>query len=84
MKETRRNLPPILGAARLLAARFPDLQFLIPVASTLTREKMAAMVDMPGVVLTDGDFHEAMRLCDTAIVSSGTATVETGLLEVRW
>ena len=82
MKETRRNLPPILGAARLLAARFPDLQFLIPVASTLTREKMAAMVDMPGVVLTDGDFHEAMRLCDTAIVSSGTATVETGLLEV--
>lgn len=82
MKEARRNLQPILGAARLLASRFPDLQFLIPVATTLTRQKMAAMVDLPGVVLTDGDFYEAMQLCDVAIVSSGTATVETGLLEV--
>ena len=82
MKEARRNLPPILGAARLLSTRFPDLQFLIPVATTLTRQKMAAMVDLPGVVLTDGDFYEAVHLCDAAIVSSGTATVETGLLGV--
>lgn len=82
LKEARRNLPPIIGAARLLLARFPDLQFLIPVATTLTRQRMSAMVDLPGVVLTDGDFYEAVHLCDVAIVSSGTATVETGLLGV--
>ena len=82
MKEARRNLPPILGAARLLSLRFPGLQFLMPVATTLTKQKMTAMVDLPGVVLTDSDFYEAVSLCDAAIVSSGTATVETGLLGV--
>ncbi|HEY3175134.1 MAG TPA: lipid-A-disaccharide synthase [Candidatus Polarisedimenticolia bacterium] len=82
MKEVRRNLPPVLGAARLLSERFPDLQYLIPVASTLTRSAVSSMVDLPGVALTDGDFNEAVNLCEAAIVSSGTATVETGLLGV--
>jgi lipid-A-disaccharide synthase len=82
MKEARRNLPPILGAARLLRERHTGLQFMIPVATTLTREAMASMVDLPDVVLTDGDFYEAMGLCEAAIVSSGTATMETALLEV--
>jgi lipid-A-disaccharide synthase len=82
IKEARRNLAPILGAARLLRGRHEDLQFMIPVATTLTREAMAAMVDLPDVVLTDGDFYDAMSLCEAAIVSSGTATMETALLEV--
>jgi lipid-A-disaccharide synthase len=81
-KEVRRNLPPILGAARLLSERFENLQFMIPVASTLTREGVREMVDLPGAVITDGDFHEALNLCEAAIVSSGTATMEAGLLEV--
>ena len=82
LKEARRNLPPILGAARLLQERHDDLQFMIPIASTLTRGAFSPLVDLPGVVLTDGDFYEAMNLCEAAIVSSGTATMETGLLGV--
>ncbi len=81
-KEARRNLPPILGAARLLAQRFPDLQFVIPVASTLSRQALEEWVDLPGVVYTERDFYEAIHLCEAAIVSSGTATMEVGLLEV--
>ncbi|MFQ5701221.1 MAG: lipid-A-disaccharide synthase [Acidobacteriota bacterium] len=82
MKEVRRNLPPILGAARRLRKRFPDLQFLMPVASTLTRDGVAAMVDLPGVVFTEGGFYEALNMCEVAAVSSGTATMEVGLLGV--
>jgi lipid-A-disaccharide synthase len=82
MKEVRRNLPPLLGAARLLSRRFPDLQYLIPVASTLAPGAMRSMVDLPEAVLSDGDFNEVVNLCEAAIVSSGTATVETGLLGV--
>jgi len=81
-KEARRNLPAILGAARQLASRFENLQFMMPVASTLSRDALAAMVDLPGVVFTESDFYEAIRLCEAAIVSSGTATMEVGLLEV--
>lgn len=82
LKEARRNLPPILGAARLLSERFDDLAFVVPVASTLSRRALAPMIDRPDVVLAEGDFHETMRLCEAAVVSSGTATVETGMLEI--
>ncbi len=82
MKEARRNLPSILGAARILKSRFENLQFLVPVASTLTRERLAPLIDLPGAVLTDRDFYEAIALCETAVVSSGTATMEVGLIGV--
>ena len=82
VKEARRNLPPILGAARLLAEKHQGLQFLMPVASTLTVGALAEMVDLPGIIFTRDDFYEAVNLCDIAIVASGTATMEVGLLEV--
>ena len=82
VKEARRNLPPILGAARLLAEKNGGLQFLMPVASTLNVQVLADLVDLPGVIFTRDDFYEAVNLCDIAIVASGTATMEVGLLEV--
>lgn len=82
LKEVRRNLPPVLGAARLLSEKHPDLQYVIPVASTLTREAVRGMVDLPGAAIVEGEFYEAMSLCEAAIVSSGTATVEIGLMEI--
>ncbi len=82
LKEVRRNLPPILGAARLLSDRFGDLQFVIPVASTLSKSVLQEKIDLPGAVLTEDSLYEALNLCEAAIVSSGTAAMETGLLEV--
>jgi lipid-A-disaccharide synthase len=82
INEARRNLPPILGAARLLAEKNAGLQFLMPVASTLSVAELADLVDLPGVIFTRDDFYEAVNLCDIAIVASGTATMEVGLLEV--
>ncbi len=80
LKEVRRNLPPILGAARLLSERFEGVQFLLPVASTLRVDALRRMLGRNEVTLTDSDFYEALNLCETAIVSSGTATMEVGLL----
>lgn len=85
LKEARRNLPPILGAARLLARRHDDLQFMIPVASTLTTGALRDLLEPSDAlqpVLIEDSFLEAMSLCEAAIVSSGTATMETALLEV--
>ncbi|MGH9868333.1 MAG: lipid-A-disaccharide synthase [Candidatus Polarisedimenticolia bacterium] len=82
LKEVRRNLPPMLGAARLLSAQIPGLSFLLPVASTLRRETLAPIVEGHDVTLTDGDFYETVGLCEAAIVSSGTATMELGLMAI--
>lgn len=81
-KEVSRNLPPIAAAARLLARRFEDLQFLVPVAPTLSRAWLEERAALPGAVFTSADYYEGVGLCEAAIVSSGTATVEAGLLGV--
>ncbi len=82
--EVANLLPDMLGAARLLAERYPDLQFVLPVAHTLTRDFVAGFVSGAGVTVTmiDGRVYDVLRASDAAIVTSGTATLETGLMNV--
>ena len=82
--EVANLLPDILGAAKLLAERHPDLQFVLPVAHTLSRDFVAGFVDGAGVAvtMTDGRVYDVLKASDAAIVTSGTATLETGLMTV--
>ncbi len=77
-------LPDMLTAAELLRKRFPDLQFILPVAHTLTLDFVKAFVDQSGipVTLTEGRVYDVLKASDAAIVTSGTATLETGLMTV--
>ena len=82
--EIRHILPPVAGAAALLAKEFPDLQFLVPVAPTVARETVAAELARVGVSarLLDGVDYDALQLADVALVASGTVTLELALLGV--
>jgi lipid-A-disaccharide synthase len=77
-------LPDMLRAAEMLLTRLPDLQFVLPVAPTLDREIIATAVSESGVpvAVTDGRVYDVLRAADAAIVTSGTATLETGLMGV--
>ena len=83
-KEIAHLLPDMLGAARLLQVRFPDIQFVLPVAPTLDRGIIAGQVDRCGVPvhIIDGRVYDVLRASDAAMVTSGTATLETGLMAV--
>jgi lipid-A-disaccharide synthase len=85
LSEVRRNLPPALAAARLLRRFFRDLQIVIPVASTLAPSTLTRLTagypDLRPVVSAE-PFYDLLSLCRAAIVSSGTATLETALMEV--
>jgi len=83
-KEIENLLPDMLGAARILGERFPGLQFLLPVAPTLARELIEDHVAQSGVPVhvVDGQVYEVLAASDAAIVTSGTATLETGLMAV--
>jgi lipid-A-disaccharide synthase len=83
-KEITHLLPDILGAARLLQEKFSDLQFVLPVAPTLDRDFIAAYCARCGVPIriVDGRVYDALRASNAAIVASGTATLETGLMAV--
>jgi len=77
-------LPDMLAAAKILLSRFPDLQFVLPVAPTLDREFINAFmqqVNVP-VQVVEGRVYDVLRAADTAIVTSGTATLETGIMAV--
>ncbi len=83
-KEILHLLPGMLGAAKLLAKRYPDLQFVLPVAPTLPRDFVDAFLRDSGVEVrtVDGQVYDVLRASHAAIVASGTATLETGLMAV--
>lgn len=77
-------LPDMLKAAKVLSSRYPDLQFALPLAPTLEREFVLAFVEQGGVPvrMVEGRVYDVLRASDAAIVASGTATLETGLMAV--
>ena len=83
-KEIMHLLPDMLEAARELDAAFRDLQFVLPVAPTLTVDFIRQHVERSGVrvKIVDGGVYDVLRASDAAIVTSGTATLETGLMGV--
>lgn len=82
--EIKRLLPLLLDCAQTLHDRFPELQFVLPVAPTLKRQELEQVVaSVPFKVhFFDQQRHPAIAACNVAICASGTATLELGLLGV--
>jgi lipid-A-disaccharide synthase len=77
-------LPDMLAAAKILSNRFPDLQFILPVAPTLDQAFIRTFVDQCGIPvrMIEGRVYDVLRASDAALVTSGTATLEAGLMSV--
>ncbi|MFL5312538.1 MAG: lipid-A-disaccharide synthase [Myxococcales bacterium] len=78
-QEVRRLWPALLAAARLLRGRIPDLQLVVPVAPTVSRDSLPA--DIP-VTFVEGRAPDVLAASDAAVVASGTATLEAALAQV--
>ena len=80
-KEIALNLPPMLAAARLLAAQRRCV-FVLPAASTVSAASLRAQVASAGLPLAvvENMTYDAIAHADAAIVASGTASTETALL----
>ncbi len=84
MGELKYLAEPFLGAVTLLAARDPDLHFVVPMAGARQRayfEQAVAKAGLAGVSiqLTDGSSHTAIAAADAVLAASGTATLEVAL-----
>ncbi len=81
-QELYRLLPPMLEALELMQQQVPSLQAVLPVAPTLVRTKVERLLaDSPvSVEPIAGQSLEAMRASQVALVASGTATLEAGLV----
>ncbi|MDQ2835057.1 MAG: lipid-A-disaccharide synthase [Acidobacteriota bacterium] len=78
-KEVRLNLPTLLETAGILGEEY---EFLLPVASTLSREWVDTLLPsarVPRIHLVP-DAREALYHARASIVASGTATVQAALI----
>ncbi|MCL5269011.1 MAG: lipid-A-disaccharide synthase [bacterium] len=81
-REVESLLPTMLEAAEKIQAQAPDVQFVIPRATTVRPEiidHLLTMAHVP-VKVVDAYRYNVRAAMDLAIVASGTATLETGLL----
>lgn len=80
--EVERLLPVMLEAAEMIKARVPDVQFVIPCASTVKKELIDYYIENAGVEVhvVDAYRYNVRSAMDFAIVASGTATLETAFL----
>ena len=77
-QEVRYLLAPMLGATTLLGNAY---QFVVAAAPTLKIEELNRQTKETSVRVIQGDTYNLVHAADLAVVASGTATLETALLE---
>jgi lipid-A-disaccharide synthase len=81
--EVSRLLPEMLMACRIMTERISPLQFVLPFAGTLDPAFVQDILRQSPVkvnVIRD-EIYDVLAISDVAMVASGTATLETALLE---
>lgn len=88
-KEIVRILPVMLEAATKMASIDPNIQFVIAMADGRHRSDVTSAInalETEGVKgckvmkVVEGETYDAMNAADVAAVTSGTATLETGII----
>jgi lipid-A-disaccharide synthase len=79
--EVRRLLPPLAAAARLLRARLPGLEVVLPLAPGLSAGRVRAWLGEAGLAaeLVEGGADQAFARARLGLVASGTAVLEGAL-----
>jgi lipid-A-disaccharide synthase len=82
-EEVTNLLPVMIGAARSLRSKHAGLKCLLPRASTIPSQLMDGLLRGSGldVRVIPGDVYRVLKASDLALVASGTATLETAILE---
>jgi lipid-A-disaccharide synthase len=80
--ELRYNLPAILEAAGQVLRQIPAAQFLLPVASSFTREYMQDRLGAASVSvrLVQESIYDTINACDAILSVSGTVTLQIALI----
>jgi len=82
--EIKRLLPVMLAAAQALKKDFPDLQFILPQAASISDELLAEYLQLSPVkvMVIKNQPYDVVQCCDAIMAGSGTASLEVALLGV--
>ncbi len=78
MQEIEMIFPEVLKAARTISTEL-GMEVVLAVAPTLQEEHFRTFYNVEGIHLVKNASYEVMGNADFAVVTSGTATLETGL-----
>lgn len=74
--EIRNNLPLMIAAAK----RYPEFQYVVGAAPSVPEKFYREVAQDPGLKVVFGSTHTLLKYSQAAIVTSGTATLETALI----
>jgi len=83
-QEIESLLPVMCGAALILKREFPEAHFFLPLARTVSRERVETILREQGLapaIVTENPYANRAA-ADLTLVASGTATLETAILGV--
>lgn len=83
-KEIERILPVMLETAYSISAEIAGIQFIVPIVSSKNRVEVDRAIKGSRLHFTmkvvEGETYDALNAADAAAVTSGTATLETGMI----
>lgn len=82
-EEVKRLLPVMLEASRMIKEKAETVQFVIlksPILEQKVFDAILKKAGMPAVILED-QAYDGLNIADFCIVASGTATLETAIME---
>ena len=83
-KEVERLLPVMLKSAKILQENHNQIQFLLMRASTISEDTLNQYIQnnsLPLKIIDKEAYYEGLNSSDLCMVTSGTATLETAILE---
>ncbi|TDX59209.1 lipid-A-disaccharide synthase [Orenia marismortui] len=77
-QEVEGLLEPMLEASQQIKNKYPQAEFLLPLADSVSREDIEKKLDKYELEINiiDGHSYEVMSIADLLLVASGTATLE--------
>jgi lipid-A-disaccharide synthase len=83
-EEIKNLLPAMIQGAEIIASRYPGLKCVLPLAPTIARTLVETITKPSSVDVTifEGSIYKALKVCDAALVTSGTATLEAAMMAV--
>ena len=83
-EEIRNMLPIMIRSAEILKIRYPDIRCLLPLAKTIEPEYIDSFIRKSSldIEVHQGDIYEVLDRCHIAMVTSGTATLDTAIMAV--
>jgi lipid-A-disaccharide synthase len=81
--EIERILPILLKSARIIKQKLPQAQFLILQAPEQAQQLYSSEIKKSGLpaVLCENQTYDFLNACDFVLVASGTATLETAIMQ---